>query len=199
MDERVMKQSVKQTMKKATKKPMKQAIKQAMTVAKRRVLLRVNKEEHDLLIYPPPNPRRRAPGRAAPHRDKAKLQRRSLRHVHRPARRTPRPVVSAAGRRRQGKEITTIEGLAQQGRLHPVQEAFVEHYAIQCGFCTPGMILTAKALLDKNPHPTEEEIRSAIPATFAGAQATRKLWRPSKRPLRRGGNPWKNTPSSARI
>lgn len=61
-----------------------------------------------------------------------------------------------------GKEITTIEGLAENGKLHPVQEAFVEHYAIQCGFCTPGMILTAKALLDKNPHPTDEEIRQAI-------------------------------------
>jgi carbon-monoxide dehydrogenase small subunit len=62
----------------------------------------------------------------------------------------------------QGREITTIEGLSSDGKLHPVQEAFVEHYAIQCGFCTPGMILTAKALLDKNPHPTEEEIRRAI-------------------------------------
>lgn len=62
----------------------------------------------------------------------------------------------------QGKEITTIEGLAENGKLHPIQEAFVDHYAIQCGFCTSGMILTAKALLDKNPHPTEEEIRNAI-------------------------------------
>jgi aerobic carbon-monoxide dehydrogenase small subunit len=62
----------------------------------------------------------------------------------------------------QNKEITTIEGLAGNGRLHPVQEAFVAHHAIQCGFCTPGMILAAKALLDVNPHPTEEEIRNAI-------------------------------------
>jgi carbon-monoxide dehydrogenase small subunit len=62
----------------------------------------------------------------------------------------------------QGREITTIEGLASEGKLHPVQEAFVEHHAIQCGFCASGMILTAKSLLDHNPHPSEEEIRHAI-------------------------------------
>ena len=62
----------------------------------------------------------------------------------------------------QGKEITTIEGLAQGTKLHPIQEAFVNYGAIQCGFCTPGMILSAKALFDKNPNPTEEEIRMAI-------------------------------------
>ena len=62
----------------------------------------------------------------------------------------------------QGKEILTIEGLEQQGGLHPIQQAFIDHYAVQCGFCTPGMILSAKALLDRNPHPTEEEVREAI-------------------------------------
>jgi len=62
----------------------------------------------------------------------------------------------------QGKEIVTIEGLAEGAKLHPVQEAFMEHGAIQCGFCSPGMILTGKALLDENPHPTEEEVRRAI-------------------------------------
>jgi aerobic-type carbon monoxide dehydrogenase small subunit (CoxS/CutS family) len=61
-----------------------------------------------------------------------------------------------------GKTITTIEGLAQGGELHPLQKAFIEKGAVQCGFCTPGMILSAKALLDGNPHPSEEEIRSAI-------------------------------------
>ena len=61
-----------------------------------------------------------------------------------------------------GSIITTIEGLAQGNELHPLQKAFVEHGAIQCGFCTPGMILSAKALLDQNPHPTENEIRQAI-------------------------------------
>jgi len=68
----------------------------------------------------------------------------------------------------QGTEILTIEGLAetwpdrQEGELHPVQEAFVAHHGIQCGFCTPGMILTAKALLDETPRPTEVEVRHAL-------------------------------------
>jgi carbon-monoxide dehydrogenase small subunit len=62
----------------------------------------------------------------------------------------------------QGRDIVTIEGLAEGGELHPVQKAFVEHGAIQCGFCSPAMILTSKALLDENPHPTEDEVRQAI-------------------------------------
>jgi carbon-monoxide dehydrogenase small subunit len=62
----------------------------------------------------------------------------------------------------QDKAITTIEGLADDGRLHPIQQAFVEHAAIQCGFCSPGMILVTKALLDENPHPTQQEAREAI-------------------------------------
>ena len=62
----------------------------------------------------------------------------------------------------QGKEITTIEGLREGEKLHPVQEAFVNHHAIQCGFCSPGMILTSYALLTENSNPTEEEIRRAI-------------------------------------
>jgi len=59
----------------------------------------------------------------------------------------------------EGKEVTTIEGLAQGGKLHPLQAAFVEKGAVQCGFCTPGMIMTAKELLDRRPSPSEEEIR----------------------------------------
>ena len=62
----------------------------------------------------------------------------------------------------QGKEITTIEGLENNGKLHPVQESFVQYGALQCGFCTPGMIMTSKAFLDENPNPTELEIRQAI-------------------------------------
>lgn len=61
-----------------------------------------------------------------------------------------------------GRDVLTIEGLAQNGRLHPLQEAFVQHGAVQCGFCTPGMILSAKALLDRNPRPAEAEVREAI-------------------------------------
>jgi carbon-monoxide dehydrogenase small subunit len=62
----------------------------------------------------------------------------------------------------QGQEIVTIEGLSDGEKLHPVQEAFVKYGGTQCGFCTPGMILTAKALLDTNLNPNEEEIRKAI-------------------------------------
>ena len=61
-----------------------------------------------------------------------------------------------------GKQITTIEGLADGEKLHPLQQAFVDHGGLQCGFCTPGMIMSAKALLDKNPHPTEDEIKRGI-------------------------------------
>ena len=61
-----------------------------------------------------------------------------------------------------GKEILTIEGLASADGLHPLQVSFIQHGAIQCGFCTPGVLLSAKALLDKNPHPTEVEVRRAI-------------------------------------
>lgn len=62
----------------------------------------------------------------------------------------------------EGKEITTIEGLSSQGELHPLQRAFIDEGAVQCGFCTPGVILTVKAFLDSNPHPTEAQIRLAI-------------------------------------
>ena len=60
------------------------------------------------------------------------------------------------------KDILTIEGLAKGTTLHPLQKAFIEHGAIQCGFCTPGMILSAKALLDENPSPTREEVTAAL-------------------------------------
>lgn len=64
--------------------------------------------------------------------------------------------------RAEGKKIITIEGLLNGTRLHTLQEAFIKYGAIQCGFCTPGMILSAKALLDENPKPTENEVREAI-------------------------------------
>ena len=59
----------------------------------------------------------------------------------------------------EGKEVTTIEGLASPAQLHPLQQKFLEHAALQCGICTPGFIIAAKALLEKNPHPTEHEVR----------------------------------------
>ncbi len=58
-----------------------------------------------------------------------------------------------------GSEISTIEGMASEGRLHPLQQKFLEHAALQCGICTPGILIAAKALLEKNPNPTESEVR----------------------------------------
>lgn len=60
------------------------------------------------------------------------------------------------------KEVLTIEGLAKGNKLHPIQQAFIEHGAVQCGFCTPGMILAAKALLDQSPNPTEKEVKVGL-------------------------------------
>jgi carbon-monoxide dehydrogenase small subunit len=62
----------------------------------------------------------------------------------------------------EGREIRTVEGLAQNGQLDPVQQGFHEMHALQCGFCTPGMMMTVRALLDENPNPTDAEIRTAI-------------------------------------
>jgi carbon-monoxide dehydrogenase small subunit len=91
-----------------------------------------------------------------------------------------------------GANITTIEGLGKSGEdLHPLQKAFIEKGAVQCGFCTPGVIMTAKAFLDTNPNPTEEEVRNAISgnlcrctgynkivrAILAGADEVRRLQR----------------------
>ena len=75
----------------------------------------------------------------------------------------------------QDKDILTIEGLAQGGKLHPLQEAFIKYGAIQCGFCTPGMLLSAKALLDENPHPTEEEVREAISGNLCRCTGYHKI------------------------
>jgi aerobic carbon-monoxide dehydrogenase small subunit len=58
-----------------------------------------------------------------------------------------------------GKEVTTVEGLAQNGKLHPVQQAFIDYGGFQCGICTPGMVVAAKALLDQNPHPSDDDIK----------------------------------------
>lgn len=74
-----------------------------------------------------------------------------------------------------GKEVTTIEGLAEGKNLHPIQQAFIDHGAIQCGYCTPGMILASKALLDKNPAPTEQDIKLAISGNFCRCTGYNKI------------------------
>ena len=74
-----------------------------------------------------------------------------------------------------GQEITTIEGLANGDKLHPIQEAFVNQAGMQCGFCTPGMIMSAKALLDKNPSPSEKEIREGISGNFCRCTGYTKI------------------------
>ena len=61
-----------------------------------------------------------------------------------------------------GAHILTVEGLAQDGSLHPIQEAIIRHGAVQCGFCTPGVLMSVKALLDRNPSPTDDEVREAL-------------------------------------
>jgi len=156
------KQTFSRTKKRPAKRAVKQVVKHTATIEKKRVALRINREDYELFIYP--------------YRTLAEVLRDDLhltgtkQSCNEGSCGTCTVLLDGAPVRSclllaadvEGKEITTIEGLAKQGRLHPVQQAFVEHYAIQCGFCTPGMVLTAKALLDKNPHPTEEEIRSAI-------------------------------------
>jgi aerobic carbon-monoxide dehydrogenase small subunit len=73
------------------------------------------------------------------------------------------------------REVVTIEGVETENGLHPIQEAFVEKGAIQCGFCTPGMVLSAKALLDENPHPDEQEIRKAISGNLCRCTGYQKI------------------------
>ncbi|MGI6684326.1 MAG: (2Fe-2S)-binding protein [Bacillota bacterium] len=73
------------------------------------------------------------------------------------------------------KEILTVEGLAQNGELDPLQKSFMEHGAVQCGYCTPGMLMSAKALLMKNPHPSEKEINEAIAGNLCRCTGYNKI------------------------
>ncbi|MBF0384640.1 MAG: (2Fe-2S)-binding protein [Candidatus Omnitrophica bacterium] len=76
----------------------------------------------------------------------------------------------------EGEEITTIEGLAQGDKLHPLQEAFLEKGAVQCGFCIPGMVLSSKALLDKNPSPSKEEIKIGLDGNICRCAGYQKIF-----------------------
>jgi carbon-monoxide dehydrogenase small subunit len=91
-----------------------------------------------------------------------------------------------------GEAITTIEGLAGGGQLHPVQASFQEHHGLQCGFCTPGMIMTAVDLLSRNGDPTDDEIRHAIEGNFCrctGYQNIVAAIREAARMVRSGAEP----------
>jgi aerobic carbon-monoxide dehydrogenase small subunit len=85
------------------------------------------------------------------------------------------------------KEIITIEGLAQGDKLHPIQEAFMEQGGLQCGFCTPGIILSTKTLLDENPKPTDEEIRRGIAGNFCRCTGYTKIFESVKAAAQKGG------------
>ena len=95
-----------------------------------------------------------------------------------------------------GAEITTIEGFAQKGKLHPLQESFVSHGAAQCGFCTPGMILAAKALLDDNPNPSDAEIKQALAGNFCRCTGYASIFRAVKSVSQGGSKAWRRTRSS---
>lgn len=85
----------------------------------------------------------------------------------------PSCLVLAAGM--EGRSIVTIEGIAEGGSLHPLQEAFVAYHASQCGFCSPGMILTAKAFLDRNPSPSEAEVRDVMMSNLCRCTGYEKM------------------------
>jgi aerobic-type carbon monoxide dehydrogenase small subunit (CoxS/CutS family) len=74
-----------------------------------------------------------------------------------------------------GRSVLTIEGLAENGKLHPLQEAFIEHGGFQCGFCTPGMILASKALLDENPNPSEDELKHFMHGNLCRCTGYKKI------------------------
>ncbi len=75
-----------------------------------------------------------------------------------------------------GREVVTVEGLATNGRLHPVQQAFIDAGGVQCGFCTPGMIMAAKSLLDSNPHPSLEEVREGLAGNLCRCTGYAKIY-----------------------
>ncbi|MCD6553031.1 MAG: (2Fe-2S)-binding protein [Anaerolineae bacterium] len=86
-----------------------------------------------------------------------------------------------------GRQVTTVEGLAHDGRLSALQEAFVEHNAVQCGFCTPGMLISAHALLERDPHPTEQEVREALIGNLCRCTGYLRIIKAVQEAAERGG------------
>lgn len=85
----------------------------------------------------------------------------------------------------EGKEVVTIEGIGDAEHVHPIQQAFIDEGAIQCGYCTPGMILTTKALLDKTPNPTDDEIKTALSGNLCRCTGYTKIFQAVKTAAKR--------------
>jgi carbon-monoxide dehydrogenase small subunit len=94
----------------------------------------------------------------------------------------------------EGKSITTIEGLSSEGVPHPVQKSFIENGAIQCGYCTPGIIMTAKALLDEKPYPSDDEIKEALAGTFCRCTGHVKIMEAIKKVVQPANQGLSNVP-----
>jgi carbon-monoxide dehydrogenase small subunit len=94
----------------------------------------------------------------------------------------------------EGKSITTIEGISSEGVLHPVQKSFIENGAIQCGYCSPGIIMTAKALLDEKPQPSDDEIKEALAGTFCRCTGHVKIMEAIKKVSQPAGEGVLNVP-----
>ncbi len=96
-----------------------------------------------------------------------------------------------------GTEIVTIEGLAKEGELHPMQKAFHENHALQCGFCTPGMIMASVDLLNDNPEPTDDEIRHGLEGNLCRCTGYQNIVRAVRQAAAEGGNSADRTPADA--
>jgi carbon-monoxide dehydrogenase small subunit len=115
-------------------------------------------------------------------RQQGGLRQRRLRRLLGHRRRAPGLRLPGLRAEAQGRSIQTVEGLAEAGAMHPLQQQFLEHAALQCGFCTPGFLVAAKALLDRNPDPPRPRSATRWPATCAAAPATTRSCAPCRPP-----------------
>ena len=126
------------------------------------IVLNVNGIDYPVTVDPRPQPAQHHPHRDRAHRHQGGLRRLRVRRVHGAARRPAGELVLVPGRAGAGRPITTVEGVMAGDELHPLQRNLLDEGGVQCGFCTPGMIMSATALLGNNPSPTEEEIRIGL-------------------------------------